>query len=129
MLFLLFCTTLSDTYDNLNTSFSNSPISSIFGLTLIKGEKSGKKCFRDHFSNLRQMNNSFLLDFKASILTKWQKLQSNKLLTKRLTKNLTHITKELYSDNPIILIGIIMCHLNNMSQYEITSLTIIDLMC
>ena len=75
------------------------------------------------------MNNSFLPNLEAGILAKWQELQSNKLLAKGLAENLTHIAKKLHSNNPVILIGVIMRHLNNMSQYKITSLTIIDLMC
>lgn len=60
------------------------------------------------------MPNSFLPDLEADIFPERKYLKSDKLLTKLLAKTLAHTTKKLHSDNAILFVGVVMCHLDDM---------------
>lgn len=124
-LFLSFRGQFCHLYDNIYTGFSNSPVANILCLFHKKTRKSiREKLFRNHLRNDWKMFNSLFSNFNTRIITKWQNLQPNKLFTKLLAEAVTHVTKELDSNNTIILIGVIMCHFDNMFENIVSSIFI-----
>lgn len=74
------------------------------------------------------MNDSFLSDFEAGIFTQRQKFQSDKLFTERFSKDFTHVRKQLDCDYSVFLIGVIMGHFNDMSEDEVPSFMVVNLL-
>ena len=96
---------------------------------MVECEQSRKELFRYYFWDDGQMNDSLLSNLEAGILSKRQKLKSDKLLTKRFAKDFAHIGEQLNSYNSILLVRVIMGHFDNMSQNKISSFMIINLLC
>lgn len=70
------------------------------------------------------MLNRLFSNFNTRIISKWQYFKPDKLLTELFSKTVAHITEELNSNNPIVLVGVIMCHLYDMLEYIISSIFI-----
>jgi hypothetical protein len=82
--------------------------------------------FGDDFGDDGKVNDGLFSDFEAGVFSKREKLESNELFAKGLSKDFAHVGEELYSDNSVFLVGVIVGHFDNMSEDEITSFVIVD---
>ena len=72
------------------------------------------------------MDDGLFSDFEAGVLSKREKLQPNELFAKGLAKDFAHVGEELYSDNSVFLVGVVVGHFYNMPEDEVTSFVVID---
>lgn len=69
----------------------------------------------------------FLSNFDTRIVAQRKDLQADELFAELFTKTITHITKELDSNNTVVFIGIIMGHLNNVLEYIVAPVLVGEL--
>lgn len=74
------------------------------------------------------MDDSLFSDFETGVFPEWKQFKSDELFAKWFSEYFAHAGEELNCYDSILLIRVIMCHLNNMPEYEISSLIVINFM-
>jgi hypothetical protein len=69
----------------------------------------------------------FLSDFKADVFSQGEQLEADELFAEILPEALAHTAEELHCDYAVILVIVIMSHLNDVLEYEIAPVLIVEL--
>ena len=73
------------------------------------------------------MFDGLLSDLKADVFSQGEQFKANELFAEILPEALAHTAEELHCNYAVILVIVIMSHLNDVLEYEISPVLIVEL--